>query len=413
MSSESLTALAGDRDVLECLDEHRTAREDLERFLDGLLGDLAHAFERFEERHAQWQEERREAEEDLRRRSAQLDSHRRELAEWREQLSEDLGRLAATPATTPPSVEGGHVEHLLAALAEQKDAFEAQRRAVEDLSEHAGRRIEAAAADLCGAGSDVKTACGSLLDRSEHLERQLEQLLQSQTQDEAVPAASPGEFLGVIGDVQTAVQQQREAVAALAESTSTQWSQLAPALAELTGAHGALAEIRVEICDRLERIERGSSEGASPGAAVEEWWSRLRQAEEERSHWEGERQSLETELETLRQRAADLAESLESQKRLLAQQQSEWSEELRRQRRLLEGVAERIAQQPEVEFPAHGSTAPAAVTADPAQEAGAGSGDAVLDSVMVQFEMLQKDLARRRKRPSGAARAPQDQPPNA
>lgn len=112
------------------------------------------------------------------------------------------------------------------------------------------------------------------------------------------------------------------------------------------------------------------------------------QAEETR-----QREALENELELVRMRAAELAESLAEQSRQIAQERAQWSEELKRMRRLLETL---VRSRP---APATGDEVQPP-PAEPPRAAGASrdSGeDPVLNSVMAQFQMLQKDLARRRR----------------
>lgn len=106
-----------------------------------------------------------------------------------------------------------------------------------------------------------------------------------------------------------------------------------------------------------------------------------------------QREALENELELVRMRAAELAESLAEQGRQIAQERAQWGEELRRMRRLLETLvctrqtpATAEHEEPQVSEPAPAATA-----------GGAPSEDPVLSSVMAQFQMLQKDLARRRR----------------
>ncbi|OHB70407.1 MAG: hypothetical protein A2V70_16705 [Planctomycetes bacterium RBG_13_63_9] len=117
--------------------------------------------------------------------------------------------------------------------------------------------------------------------------------------------------------------------------------------------------------------------------------------EQQQSLLEQERRMLESELETVRNRAAEMAESLADQKRLSAQQQSQWADELKRMRRLLESMSVRLAE---------AEIAQSNARSEPRGPASGGSDghvaseedDAALDSVVAQFEILQKDLARRR-----------------
>jgi hypothetical protein len=106
---------------------------------------------------------------------------------------------------------------------------------------------------------------------------------------------------------------------------------------------------------------------------------------------ERERAELEAELEAVRGRAAEMAESLAEQKRLLAQQQVEWAREFKRMRCLLEGMSGQLAEG--IAGAGVGISEPAPSAACPAAPP---AGDPVLDSVLAQFAMLQKDVARRR-----------------
>ena len=121
----------------------------------------------------------------------------------------------------------------------------------------------------------------------------------------------------------------------------------------------------------------------------------LDEARQERAQLEQDQTMLESELESVRNRAAETAELLAEQKRQAAAQQAQWAEELKRMRCLLETVCGRLAEreaapsirraEPDepVAVAAPGKTVP--VPADPA-----------LNSVMAQFQMLQRDVARRR-----------------
>ncbi len=124
--------------------------------------------------------------------------------------------------------------------------------------------------------------------------------------------------------------------------------------------------------------------------ALAEQQQRLAQAQAEESR---QREALENELELVRMRAAELAESLAEQSRQIAQERAQWSEEIQRMRRLLETL---VSAQPapaarDEEQPAAAEPARTAAAARPTGE------DPVLNSVMAQFQMLQRDLARRRR----------------
>jgi len=114
--------------------------------------------------------------------------------------------------------------------------------------------------------------------------------------------------------------------------------------------------------------------------------SQLEELQHQYSELQQERTLLESELESVRSRAAELTDRLTEQKRNAAQQQSHWDEELHRLGLLLETVASRQAdaQQLLEQRPATPAATPA--TTDP-----------VLGSVLAQFELIQQDCARRRQ----------------
>jgi SMC interacting uncharacterized protein involved in chromosome segregation len=117
--------------------------------------------------------------------------------------------------------------------------------------------------------------------------------------------------------------------------------------------------------------------------------NRLSLLEQERLAWTQERAVLETELDTVRTRADELADTLDDERQRASGERKDWAGELHQMRQLLQSLSDR-------------SVVPAQTvgTPTPAEEVPPERDDAqdpVLDSVMAQFEILQKDLARRRK----------------
>jgi hypothetical protein len=130
------------------------------------------------------------------------------------------------------------------------------------------------------------------------------------------------------------------------------------------------------------------------------------------SELERERSELENELEAVRQRCEELSATVAEQKRQLTDERAEWTAEFRQLRKILDKQSQLLAQRVEpisgtptttttVNFPhmASTETAPVAsgVAVAPAQPPNAAAIDPVLGSVMSQFQMLQKDAARRRQ----------------
>ena len=126
------------------------------------------------------------------------------------------------------------------------------------------------------------------------------------------------------------------------------------------------------------------------------------------SDLERERVELESELETVRQRCEELSATVAEQKRQLTDERAEWTAEFRQLRKILDKQSQLLAQRVET-VPGAAAPAPtitvshlaAAPTAQPVAAAApqqhAGGIDPVLGSVMNQFQMLQKDAARRRQ----------------
>lgn len=139
--------------------------------------------------------------------------------------------------------------------------------------------------------------------------------------------------------------------------------------------------------ERVEQLAERIVPADAAGAAEAE--SRLEKILEERAEILQSRAVLEAELETLRQRAADLMGTLEEQK-LAAAQQNQLGEELRRQRQMLELLLQRTAELESI-----------AAENKTREKVAAGSEDSALSSVLSQFEVLQKDIARRRSKTLG------------
>lgn len=142
------------------------------------------------------------------------------------------------------------------------------------------------------------------------------------------------------------------------------------------------------------------NEHQSAGKQSEALRGQFQQLQRQQAAWEQDRVALENELEMARNQAAELTENLAEQKRQLETKEAEWTQELREMRRLLEMMAQRQLEQRENDRsqPALcAAAAPAANAAGGAAGEPATADDPVLDSVMAQFQMLQKDLARRRR----------------
>jgi len=125
----------------------------------------------------------------------------------------------------------------------------------------------------------------------------------------------------------------------------------------------------------------------------------MQEMQQQHGQVEQERRLLESELEAVRNRAVEMAEMLDDQKRQAAEQQNQWTDELKRMRRLMEDMSARTVQNaaaaPVAPQPVQQQPVPQQPVA-PQSPAPQPQADPALDSVMAQFEMLQRDLARRR-----------------
>jgi chromosome segregation ATPase len=151
--------------------------------------------------------------------------------------------------------------------------------------------------------------------------------------------------------------------------------------------------------------------GAQAAAAQSPAWpameQRLLRMEEERAESERERAVLESELETLRARNAEMAHLLSQQKNQVTEERTQWGDEIRRLRQVMELMSAGRAGKRTCETAAS-EPPPAQTSVPPAGPAG--GTDSVLDSVIAQFELLQKDAARRRKRSQPADAEPCREP---
>jgi chromosome segregation ATPase len=146
-------------------------------------------------------------------------------------------------------------------------------------------------------------------------------------------------------------------------------------ITQLSGTAVELASVRVELADARAKAGRLRDQlGAAAGAEQQ-----LRESVHEA---ELERRSLESELDILRRRAAELSEDLAVQKRQSAQERTAWNAELKQWRLLFEKQAALLT--------ASHSASPVATTAKRVGRSAA-QADPVLGSVLAQFEGLHKD----------------------
>ena len=153
-------------------------------------------------------------------------------------------------------------------------------------------------------------------------------------------------------------------------------------LAKMAATALDLATARAEVSETRTQLAREREKLAADDDTKTELLHRVGELEQERA-------LLEAELENVRRRAAELSETVERKK---WQSQSEGRQPTAAVEPTTEAPQERHV--PEPTLPA---AADAGDLADPAPPAKLALGeDAALESVMAQFEMIQRDIARRR-----------------
>lgn len=156
------------------------------------------------------------------------------------------------------------------------------------------------------------------------------------------------------------------------------WAEIGERHRRLDDERRKLAELRAELVRQREH------------AALVEAQARETMRERQ-SELEAERAGLEAELESVRKRVATLAEEAAYEKKCMAEERAEWSGELRQLRRALEKQLELLADHP-ASGGAHVRPEPTRGPSEAAADDNAAT-DPLIESIMAQFDQLQKDLS--------------------
>lgn len=149
----------------------------------------------------------------------------------------------------------------------------------------------------------------------------------------------------------------------------------------MAGMAVELADAKAELSALKGRQNQGTAE------VVADYERRLRDVEQERA-------ALETELDHIRKRAAEANTALAEHRRREAEERAEWSGELKQLRRALEKQSMLLVEQHESGAIGSSSTRK---TVPVRGDSTATISDPVVDSVMEQFESLQRDMIKRRQ----------------
>jgi len=226
---------------------------------------------------------------------------------------------------------------------------------------------------------------------------QIEQQVHQERQAGVPAAAISLEYTEKLQQVLAETTQQREALHGAQAVAEAQANRLAELTEKLLDAQKGLLQAQEEIQRQAEELR---AEAAAPPAAdssQDELRRQVQQLEKERAELHEERTVLEAELDSVRSRAAELAENLAQQQRQMAEDRAQWTEELKYLRRLVERLAQQNTDRETIPAVAHTTVENRSPAGRPESVAAGVNGDPVLDSVVAQFAMLQKDLAQRRK----------------
>lgn len=206
-------------------------------------------------------------------------------------------------------------------------------------------------------------------------------------------------FSGVFSELNTLSAELVRCQQAWTSERSRTETELEERAARLEADRAALAAEREQAWEEISQRRREAEQGLVAASGDESLKRMFEEAEQERTQLNQERSVLESELDMVRNRAAEMSETLAQQQREMAEERQRWSAELKRMRRVLEALSTRQVEFQEPSIPSGntgGTAAPADRPSEPAPASPAES-DPVLGSVMAQFEMLQKDIVRRRK----------------
>ncbi len=308
-----------------------------------------------------------------------------------------IAALAAVSAkASPPPVVSEKLRKPLAELSsshtEFQEFFSSVCEELETLAADLVRRQKSWQTEQAERQAELQRRAARLEDERSEVASQWERVQVQAEQNRSSAAVIDGESGAQVQDMLKEAERERAALHSALEVAQSQSTQLAEVVGELSRTRSELTVVRQEIKDYPEQFGAASADGAkSPQVAeLEEELHRLKQEQVELNQ---ERAVLETELEAVRNRAAELSETIERERQQMSDERSEWTAEMKRMRRTLETFAQR-----QIELAETGGTGQVQEPAPDVQnQSNESANDPVLDSVMAQFEMLQKDLAKRRK----------------
>jgi chromosome segregation ATPase len=173
---------------------------------------------------------------------------------------------------------------------------------------------------------------------------------------------------------------------------------VAESKAEAASAKSELSAIRAELAETKSALAR-QRESVAAGSSSEAEHQLLAQLEDQTR----ERSLTETQLESVRERAAELAVQLEEQQRQFAEERQRWQSQLADLTRLVASHSRATHTNSNSETVVTEAPRCSATTlrrSNHRTESDSPQGNPVIDSVMAQFQMVQREAARRRAKAS-------------
>jgi chromosome segregation ATPase len=234
-----------------------------------------------------------------------------------------------------------------------------------------------------GVFDQLDSLCGSLLSREQQIEKQAAKQRNNNSATEPVEDNRWDLLLKELED-------DRAELRGTQQTVKRQIVQLTAVADDLAMARNEFQTVRGELARHSEELTTVRSQTlAATQEAESSIKNKILDMEQQQSLLEKERAVMETELESVRNRASEITELLAEQKRLSAPQQNQWAEDLQQMRTLLETLTRQITENKKQIEPLPAVKPASGVAA-------VALGDPVLESVLAQFEILQQDRFYRR-----------------
>jgi chromosome segregation ATPase len=234
-----------------------------------------------------------------------------------------------------------------------------------------------------GIFDQVDSLCGSLMSREQQIKQQTAR--QRENKSVAVPVEDNRWDLLI-----KEFEEDRAELRGTQQTVKQQIVQLTAVADDLAMARNEFHSVRGELARHSEELTAVRSQTQAASQEVESSIkNKIHDMEQQQSLLAKERAVMETELESVKNRASEIAELLAEQKRLSVPQQSQWADELQQMRTLLETLTRQITENKRQIEPVPAVKPASGVAA-------VALGDPVLESVLAQFEILQQDRFYRR-----------------